>query len=63
MSQDNVVGIATGYALDDGGWSMSPGRGKNFLLSTSSRPALGPIQPPIEWVQRVSFPGGEVAGA
>jgi hypothetical protein len=23
---------------------------KNFLFSTSSRPALGPTQPPIQWV-------------
>jgi hypothetical protein len=32
------------------GWSSSPGRVKNFLFSTSSRPALGPTQPPIQWV-------------
>jgi hypothetical protein len=25
---------------------------KNFLFSMSSRPALGTIQPPIEWVPR-----------
>jgi hypothetical protein len=28
----------------------SPGRVKNFLFSTSSRPALGSTQPPIKWV-------------
>jgi hypothetical protein len=29
----------------------SPGRGwKFFLITTSSRPALGPTQPPIQWV-------------
>jgi hypothetical protein len=33
------------------GRSSSPGRVKNFLFSTSSRPALGPTQPPIQWVQ------------
>jgi hypothetical protein len=27
-----------------------PGMVKNFLFSTSSRPAVGPIQPPIQWV-------------
>jgi hypothetical protein len=32
------------------GRSSSPGRVKNFLLSTSYRMALGPIQPPIQWV-------------
>jgi hypothetical protein len=34
------------------GWSSSPDRGKIFLLSTSSRPVLGPTQPPIQWVPR-----------
>jgi hypothetical protein len=28
----------------------SPGRVKNFVFSTSSRPALGATQPPIQWV-------------
>jgi hypothetical protein len=32
------------------GWSSSSGRGKIFLLSTSSRSVLGPPQPPILWV-------------
>jgi hypothetical protein len=45
-SRDSAVGIATGY----GGRSLSPDRGKIFLLSTSSRPVLGPTQPPIQWV-------------
>jgi hypothetical protein len=35
-----------------------------FLLSTSSRPAVGPTQPPIQWVSgalspRVKRPGRE----
>jgi hypothetical protein len=30
--------------------SMSSGRVKDFLFSTSSRQALGPTQPPIQWV-------------
>jgi hypothetical protein len=29
---------------------LSPGRVKNFHYSTSSRPALGSTQPPIQWV-------------
>jgi hypothetical protein len=32
------------------GRSSRPGRVKNFLFSKSSRPALGPTQPPIQWV-------------
>jgi hypothetical protein len=28
----------------------TPGRGKTFLLSTSTRPALRSTQPPIQWV-------------
>jgi hypothetical protein len=31
--------------------------GKNFHFSMSSRPALGPTQPPIQWVPRVLSPG------
>jgi hypothetical protein len=30
--------------------SSSPGGGKNFHFSMSSRPALGSTQPPIQWV-------------
>jgi hypothetical protein len=39
------------------GPSLSPGMGKNFLLFTSIRPVLGPIEPPFQWV-----PGGKAAG-
>jgi hypothetical protein len=47
----SVVGIATGYGLDDArSRSSSPDRVKNFLFAMSSRPALGPTQPPIQWV-------------
>jgi hypothetical protein len=39
------------------GRSSSPGRVKNFLSSTSSKPALGPTQHPIQWVPGVLSPG------
>jgi hypothetical protein len=57
MSRDNAVGIATDYRLDDKrGQSSSPNRVKNFLFSTSSRPVLGPTQPPFQWVLRALSP-------
>jgi hypothetical protein len=37
--------------------SLSPGRVKNFLFSTSSRTALEPTQPPIQWVTGALSPG------
>jgi hypothetical protein len=37
--------------------SSSPSRVKNFLFSTSSRPALGPTQPPIQWILGALSPG------
>jgi hypothetical protein len=56
-SLDSSVGIATGYGLDDrGGRSSSPGKVKNFLFSTSSRPALGSIKP-IKRVPGALSPG------
>jgi hypothetical protein len=39
------------------GRSLSPGRDKLFLLSTSSRPVLGLNQLPIQWVPGALSPG------
>jgi hypothetical protein len=49
-SRDSSVGIATDYMLDRR--VSIPSRDKRFF-STASRPTLGPIQPPAQWV-----PGG-----
>jgi hypothetical protein len=50
-SRDSVVGIATGYGLEV---RVPVG---SRIFPTSSRPALGPIQPPIQWVPRALSPG------
>jgi hypothetical protein len=42
------AGIALGYGLDDRVFKSRYGLGI-FLFTTVSRPALGPIMPPIQW--------------
>jgi hypothetical protein len=37
--------------------SLSPGRGKNFIVFKSSRLVLRPTQPPIQWVTGALSPG------
>jgi hypothetical protein len=52
-----VVGKATGYEMQPGGGrSSSLGRVKYFFFSASSRPALGPTQPPIQCVSKTLSP-------
>jgi hypothetical protein len=43
------------------GQSLRTGRGKIFLLSTASRPLLGPSQPPIQWLPKALYSGGKAA--
>jgi len=47
----NVVGIATGYGLDGPGIEFPWGRDCPHL----SKPALGPTQPPVQWVPGLSW--------
>jgi hypothetical protein len=58
--------IEPGYRSRYNGWlrarrprgrSSSPSTVKNFLFSTSSRPALASTQPPIQWVPGTLSPG------
>jgi hypothetical protein len=44
--------------LDDKG--SIPGRGRGYFYASASRPALGPIQPPIQRVTGVPSPGRKV---
>ena len=58
VGRDSSVGIATRYGLDGPGIESRWGRDFPY----PSRPALGPTQPPVQWVLSL-FPGGKAAGA
>jgi hypothetical protein len=48
-SRGSSVSVVSGYGPGD--WGSIPGRSKRiFPLASVSRPALGPTQPPVQWV-------------
>jgi hypothetical protein len=49
-SNHPYCGIALGFRLDDREFKSRQGLGI-LLFSTASRTALGPVQPPIQWVR------------
>jgi hypothetical protein len=50
-NRDSSVGIALGYGLDDRGSRVRFPAGLGIsLYTTASGTALGPTQPPIQWV-------------
>jgi hypothetical protein len=52
------VSIVSGYGLDDPAIDVDPRQRKKDSSSTSvSRPAMGPTQPPAQWVPGVLSPG------
>jgi hypothetical protein len=50
VGRDSSVGIATRYGVDGPGIESRWGRG----FPHPSRPALGPTQPPMQWVLGLS---------
>jgi hypothetical protein len=52
------IGTVSGYGLD--GRGSIPRQGQRiFPLTSASRPALGPTQPPVQWVPGALSPGGK----
>jgi hypothetical protein len=64
MSRDSVVGIATGYGLDDRGVGVpSPGKVKNFSLLRVVQSSSGVRPTSYPMGNGGSFPRGKAAGA
>jgi hypothetical protein len=58
-NRDSVLGIATGYRLDDWGFGARVPVGSKV---SSSIPALGSAQAPMPWVPGAFFPGIKRSG-
>jgi hypothetical protein len=55
--RDSAVGIATGYGLNCRGVGVRVPIEAFFFLLPTSRPALGPTSPLIQWVRGLSLWG------
>jgi hypothetical protein len=51
------VRIGTDYGQD--GFGSTPGRARGFYIHHSVQRALGPTQPPVQWLLGVKRPGRE----
>jgi hypothetical protein len=60
-SRDIALGLVVGYGLGSPG--LIPSRRKISLFSIMSGLALGPTQPPIQWVLGALLPSVKAAGA
>jgi hypothetical protein len=62
-SWGSSVTIVSDYGLDDQVIGVRAPQGQRiFPLTSVSRPALRPTQPPVQWVPGVLCPGQSVVG-
>jgi hypothetical protein len=61
-TQDSVVGIATGYGLDDRGVGVQVLMGSRFSFFHVVETGSGSTQPPIQWIPGSLSPGVKRSG-